>query len=206
MPKILALDISTSAGWAFLDEGQPKKLIDFGMIVNEDKISGYGTYPESYVGAAEAMAIRLLELVLRFNPDKIVIEETNKGRSRYTQKILEFIHCTLLILLRRDNHIQKVVYVNTSDWRKITGVELSKEDKKQNTKLSKAKSAAKKKNEKLDKKSLGIRGKITKKHLAIRVANDLYDLQLKPKDDDIADAICIGTAWCYGVKHCDGKK
>lgn len=183
----------------------PKKLVAYGMIKNKTKISGYGTYPESYVGAAEAMAVQLLELVLRFTPDKIVIEETNKGRSRYTQKILEFIHCTLLIVLRRDNHLGRVVYVNTSDWRKITGVELTKADKKQNTTLSKAKSAAKKKQEKLDKKALGIRGKITKKHLAIRVANQLYELELKPKDDDIADAICIGTAFCYGVKICDGK-
>ena len=39
------------------------------------------------------------------------------------------------------------------------------------------------------------RGKISKKHLAVRMVNDLYGKQLKLKDNDEADAILMGQAY-----------
>ena len=95
----------------------------------------------------------------------------------------------------------KVVYVNTSDWRKVIGGNLTKADKAMNIKVRKLKKAGNK--EAL--KALGVRGKVTKKHVAIRYVNATFGLDLKMKDNDIADAICQGTAYFLGVKHCDGK-
>jgi hypothetical protein len=40
------------------------------------------------------------------------------------------------------------------------------------------------------------RGKISKKHLAVRMVNEKYGKKLKLKDNDEADAILMGQAYC----------
>lgn len=200
--RILALDISTSSGWALLEDG---RLLAAGSIKTPGPSAIDVSYPVNYWHAADIMAGRLVDKMVACQPDTIVIEETNGSKSRYTQKILEFIHCALLYHLMGKGWRDKIVYINTSDWRKVVGAHLSKEDKKQNAQLSKAKSAAKKSGKKLDKKKLGIRGRINKKHVAIRTANQMFNLELRPKDDDVADAICIAAAYHIGVPICNGK-
>lgn len=201
--RILALDISTSTGWALLDKGT---LSGAGTIKNTKKLDEFGSYPFNYINATRSISDAIYRKILSLDPDMIVIEETNGSKSRYTQKILEFLHFAILSVLNQPILADKVVYVNTSDWRKALGAHLSAADKKQNALLSKAKRVAKKNGKKLDKKALGIRGKINKKHVAIRIANLMHNLSLRPKDDDIADAICIATAYHMGIKICDGKK
>jgi hypothetical protein len=58
---------------------------------------------------------------------------------------------------------------------------------------------------KVDKKSLGIKGEVTPKHLAVAFVNENYGLNFIVKDNDIADAICMGTSYLKGVKLCNGK-
>ncbi len=203
--KVLALDVSKRCpGWAWFEDGKPTK---FGAFPNDKTIAEYGPYPWNYLEAAHETALGLLALVEELNPDVVVIEETNGSKSRYTQKTLEFCHALLLQLLQvwavRGG---TVVYLNTSDWRKTLKVQLSPEDKKQNAKLSKAKRKAAATGEKLDRKALGIRGKVNKKHVAVRWANAEYGLTLKQKDNDVADALALGTAYLRGAPHCDGKK
>lgn len=198
---VLALDISTSAGYAVLSDGV---LVCAGTIKSKKKIDEYGDYPYSYSKMAQYMARAMYNKVLSSDPDIIVIEETNKGKNRYTQKALEFMHLSILTLLAQGKYSDRVRYVNTSDWRRTVGAQLTQDEKKQNTVLSKAKTKAKKNGVALDKKELGIRGKVTKKHVAIRVANEQFDLSLRPKDDDIADAICLALAYIKGVEICDG--
>lgn len=200
--KILALDVSKRCpGWAYFEDGKPTK---YGAFPNEKAIYEYGKYPWNYLEAAHETAAKLNALVVEFNPDVVVIEETNSARSRYTQKTLEFCHALLLQLLQV--WPVQVVYLNTRDWRKTLSVHLSKEDKKQNAKLSKAKRKAAATGEKLDLKTLGIRGRINKKHVAVRWANAEYGLTLKQKDNDIADALALGAAFIRGAPHCDGIK
>jgi hypothetical protein len=202
--KVLALDVSKRCpGWAWFVEG---KLLKYGSFPNEKRIAEYGPYPWNYLAAASETAERLLELVVDLAPDVVVIEETNGSKSRYTQKTLEFIHALLLQLLEvwAITGSGKVVYLNTSDWRKALKVQLSSEDKKQNAKLSKAKRQAAASGQKLDRKALGIRGKVNKKHLAVRVANERFGLSLKQKHNDIADALLLGVAFIEGAPHCDG--
>jgi Holliday junction resolvasome RuvABC endonuclease subunit len=208
--KVLALDISTSTGYSVQKHDGKVELLEQGSIVNDKRIEDFGAYPFSYYHAAKNMARLIQDQIAKHKPDAIVIEETNGSRSRYTQKILEFLHYAVLDRLV-DSKI-KIVYINTSDWRKSVGGMLSKEDKKQNAKVAKAKQKAKV-NGKLDlkkfsalKKEMGVRGKVNKKHVAIRVVNEMFDLSLKAKDDDVADAICLGLALYNGVPHCDGKK
>jgi hypothetical protein len=212
--KVLALDVSTNTGWALLEGelGSIPKIVDTGTVQLEGgPVSGFGDmrYPWDYTSACETIAHDIAVIVNKLNPDRIVIEETNRpGRftSRYSQKILEFIHAYLLeILFNRyvtDPKAPAVHYVNTSDWRKLIGANLTKADKALNIKVRKLKKAGNK--EAL--KALGVRGKISKKHVAIRYVNATFGTDFKMKDNDICDAICQGTAYFLGVKVCDGKR
>ena len=211
--RVLVFDISTSTGWALLEGemGAVPKILETGIVNNDLPVSSFGEFPFSYYHAAKAIADKLLTVLAKADGfpagaiDVVVIEEINKpGRfgNRYSQKVLDFIHClTLQWMLKATLSKFKVVYVNTSDWRKVIGGNLTKADKAMNIKVRKLKKAGNK--EAL--KALGVRGKVTKKHVAIRYVNATFGLDLKMKDNDIADAICQGTAYFLGVKHCDGK-
>lgn len=211
--RVLALDISTNTGWALLEGemGQIPRIVETGTISNDKPVSDFGEFPWNTVLAAESIASRLLGLIHRtVTLDFIVIEQTNKpGRfgNRYSQKLLEFIHCLLLSDLKEmvkfksiDRPLQ-VVYVNTSDWRRIVGANLTKADKALNVKVRKLKKSG----DKEALKKLGVRGKIGKKHTVIRYVNQTFGLNLKMKDNDTADAIGQGVAFFLGVRHCDGK-
>jgi hypothetical protein len=208
--RVLVFDISTSTGWALLEGemGAVPKILETGIVSNDLPVSSFGEFPYSYLFAAQRIAIQLHSVVFRSGPipDRIVIEEINKpGRfgNRYSQKVLDFIHCLLLRYMNEHPASKEipVVYVNTSDWRKVIGGNLTKADKAMNIKVRKLKKAG----DKEALKALGVRGKVTKKHVAIRYVNTTFGLDLKMKDNDIADAICQGTAYFLGVKHCDGK-
>lgn len=92
---ILALDISTKTGYAVLSEG---KLAATGVL----KVKGgkhltsvpFTAYTD--VVRAENMGEQIRALVLKERPDYIYIEQTNKGRQRGTQKLLEFLHFAAL--------------------------------------------------------------------------------------------------------------
>lgn len=200
--KVLSLDISTKSGWAFFEEGQLK---DFGAVRLDRTVLEFGPYPWAFCIAAEEMACMLCELVSRFKPDVLVIEETNLARARYSQKTLEFIHLfSLRWIAQLANRPKEVIYLSTSSWRKTLGIAMTKADKKQNSKLYRAKRTAADLGVKLDKKALGVRGKINKKHLALRYVNETYGLSLKVKDNDAADAICLAAAYLKGCEPCDG--
>ena len=207
--KVLVFDISGSTGFALFDSEQPAKPVEFGTITLDQPAKKYGRHPWGYVLAAHALSKKLTAKVVEVQPEVIVIEETNGARSRFTQKFLEYCHLSLLRDLARVCEplvgMPEVVYVNTSDWRSKMDVRLTPDDKRQNARLSRNKRKAKEKGEKLDKKALGIRGRTTIKHVAIRRANELFGLDLIAKDDDIADALLIGSAYLRGVAHCNGS-
>ncbi len=205
MIKILALDISSHAGYAVVEvEGEEKKLIGYGIVEKKAGVKEYGPYPWSYLEVANEVANALMDLVQEHNPDVVVIEETNLGKNRYAQKLLEFIHATFLELASNRLTHNQVVYISSSAWRSALGLQMTKEQKKANAKLAKAKKEAQASGAKLDKKALGVRGKVTKKHLAVEHANKVFDLKLKVKDNDIADAICLALAHLAGAEQCDG--
>lgn len=210
--KILCLDISTHAGYAVLetrDNDELPSLLEYGVRKTDKTVLEYGQYPFCYIAMAREMAGKFGQLVLDHLPDVIVIEETNLGKNRYSQKALEFCHCLTLQLLQSETVFTqipkvKVVYLSSSAWRAALGLQMSKEDKRNNAKLSKAKKKAADTGGKLDKKSLGIKGKVNKKHLAVRYVNSTYNLNLKIKDNDVADAIALGLAYLKGALVCDG--
>lgn len=129
--KVISLDLSTKSGWSVIDNG---KLVCYGLIVS--KIDGDEThpqYPQNYIDAAKIMANELVKIIRSTNADYIVIEETNKGKNRYSQKCLEFIHFAF-----NDAFKEKVNYIDTSEWRYLLGISLDKDQRKDNKEISNA--------------------------------------------------------------------
>lgn len=200
--RLLSLDVSTSTGWALFVDGKlersgllPKVTItDFNVNKDPQKSPAY---PYNIITAAEKVVDQIDELISDVGGvSALVVENTNKGKNRNTQRALEFIH---FALLKRIQDRLPMTYMDTSEWRKAVGMWMSKEDKKANATLSKAKKAAEAAGTKVNKKALGIKGAVNKKHLAVRMANELYSLTLIQKDNDTADAILMGRA--FTIQH-----
>jgi len=180
--KILSLDLSTKTGWSALVDGQ---LIDCGLIKpSKEAILNKDTFDSKVilkvVDFIEKMSLNIRELLILFNPDKVVIEQTNAGvcSSRLTQKLLEWIHYRVLITVVSTLKFYPD-YISTSRWRSNLGVVLNKEQRVHNKQV----------------KNGDIKGKITPKHLAVQKVNELYGLDFKIKDNDKADAILMGLAF-----------
>lgn len=211
--KILALDISTKTGWAVFARkpgGAPRR-VDSGTL-SEAEYSGTFKYPWNLLDRVLKYKDLVAKLIARHGPDYIVIEETNLGSSRYTQKALEFIHLAILSYIYARSQqtglpkLENVVYLSTTTWRSAIGLYLSEDDKKNNKKLKEIKKMskdAKKRNEL--KKQFGVTGAKTPKHVAVRYANEKYGLSLLEGQNDEAEALCLGDAFFAGAKPCTGR-
>jgi hypothetical protein len=85
-------------------------------------------------------------------------------------------------------------------------MKLTKEDKKNNSLVNKAKKVAAATNTSIQaqKAALGVKGKKTWKHLSVEFVNQKYNKQFKQKDNDITDSICLALAYLAGAPHCCG--
>jgi Holliday junction resolvasome RuvABC endonuclease subunit len=196
--KIMGLDLSSKTGYAIISDG---KLESFGKITTDGVFLTHEIQEYNYIYQARAIANRLLNLIKRANPDYIIIEQTNLGRSRDTQKGLEFVHYAVLDMLEILGLDTKIAYVDTSAWRRVLKLKLTKEQRAHNRKNAELRrkkrrgeaKAAPKKGE----------GKITWKHLSVSWANEKFGLSLKLVDNDMADAIALAE---YGyIYHMSGK-
>ena len=217
--RVLALDLSLHTGWAFF---QDQQLSSYGLIEAKRLPEHYQQgYPFNYVAATEDFATEIVLQIQQLAPDVIVIEETSPGRETYSQKILEFCHSATIRRLTGC----KVIYLRTGEWRKTVGLRMTDQDKKGNLKrnLEKAKKEARALRAQL--KILGNKkanlplvrdlkdrlnqlrlGKVTRKHLSVRMVNEMFELNLLACNHDIADAILIGASYLKGATPCDGKR
>ena len=129
----------------------------------------------------------------------LVIEETASGsKSIYSQKILEWIHFCVAKRIEASN--MKAVYMMTEAWRRETGCLMSKEESKHNKEVKKYKEKAGK-NIAYDINGKRI-GRITRKHVNIRRANEVFSKflsePLRKKDEDTADSLLL--AYCYHLR------
>ena len=193
--KILALDISTKTGYAsMVSSDQGIFLESYGTLPAIHMPEG--TYPASFVDWAYSVFKEISELIDRFAPDCLVIEETVAGsKGVYSQKILEWIHFLLAKFIKETNI--KTVYFLTGQWRSIVGAKMTKEESKHNKEVKEYKEIHKTKIAR-DKNGKRI-GKLTKKHINVRRANEVFGAFLKEplrqKDQDHADALMLGYAY-----------
>jgi hypothetical protein len=200
--KVLALDISTKTGWAVFEDGKPTS---WGTLFPDKEAKEFGQYPFNYVSWAEYLADRLFDEIITPNGvtnTVIVIEETNASKQNYSQKILEYLHFCVVRKLRalvRDH--SNVIYLRTGEWRKATEAKMSKEEKALNAKIARIKKKTGKKLAKIDGKVVGKKGR---KHVALRVVQETFGIELKRKDEDAADALLLGLGFIKGAPACDG--
>lgn len=193
--RILSLDMSSKTGYACLvSSSEGLSLEACGQIPAISEPQDV-PYPASYVNWAYMLFEKIARLVDAYAPDILVIEETVAGsKSVYSQKILEYLHF-LVARMIRDTGI-KVRYFLTGEWRTIVGCLMTKEEKLRN-KAVKLHNSTGAKTRARDKDGKAI-GKIGKKHVNIRRANEIFGQFLpKPlvkKDEDMADALLLGAA------------
>jgi Holliday junction resolvasome RuvABC endonuclease subunit len=195
--KILGLDISAHMGWALVsDNDESMKLESFGYVETPPSTASGLIEDFLIVQRAKKISKAAIKIIKEHLPDFVLIEQTNQGSFRSSQKLLEFTHGFLLrdILDSPKNKLpidaSRVGYVDSSKWRSVLKINMTPDQKKHNKALRENKG----KKKKLDGPW---KGKITKKHLAVFWVNEKFGLNLKIKDNDIADAICLAA---YGIE------
>jgi len=101
------------------------------------------------------------------------------------------------IPLKEDGSIDeiKLYYLDTMEWRNILGIRVGKEERKSNKSARKLRAELKERKAAGEEVSFkGVEVIRNAKKVTIDYVNRLYGLTLKKKDDDIADAICLGLA------------
>jgi hypothetical protein len=193
----IALDMAPSkTGWARFDGATDLRLLNYGLI-QPPPVDPEDSFPASYYRPVIELVSGIKDLCLLYGPESVVVEQSNLGKQRGAQKRIEWCHFRLIEVLG-DLDLQ-LHFVDSSKWRQALDLRLNKDQKKSNAKLSKAKKSAAERGAVLDKKELGIRGRVDWKHLSWERANQRWDLKLKKKDHDISDAINIGEAFWLGV-------
>jgi hypothetical protein len=193
--RVLTLDISTKTGYALTissDEG-----IHLEACGQIPKIECPDErYPDSFVSWAYLCYDEIEKLVKAHTPTVLVVEETAaNSKSSHSQKILEFIHFLVARLIKEI--AIKSIYLQTGQWRKEANSYMNPDEKKHNKEVSKYKVKNK---TKIAYDINGKRiGKITKKHVAIRRANEVFgkyfDKPLRKKDEDLCDSLMISLAY-----------
>lgn len=169
------------------------KLESYGMIPAISQPEG--PYPSVFVDWAYLVFNEVRSLIVKFKPDVLAIEETVAGsKAVYSQKILEYSHFLLAKYIKECNI--RSVYLLTGAWRSEVGAKMTKEESKHNKEVKKYKS---KHNTKMARDINGKRiGRLTKKHINIRRANEVFGEFLKEplrkKNEDEADALLLGYA------------
>lgn len=189
MIRLLALDLSTKTGWAVMDVIDGGfNLVKSGTLPKLEKPDH--PYPMDYAIWAQNCFDSIFALIKEYKPDELVIEETSKGsKNNYSQKILEFIHYLMAVYISACGI--KATYYMTGQWRGICGCKLTLEEKKRNKVVKTSHSEG----TKVVKNAEGKRiGKIGKKHVNVRRANEIFDLDLVRKDEDRADALLLAYA------------
>lgn len=198
--RILALDMSTKTGWASMVSSKDGIHLEAHGTIDQIH-EPVGEYPSNYVVWAYACYDKIAEIVDRFAPDVLVIEETVAGsKGVYTQKILEWIHFLVAKFITESKI--KAIYLLTGTWRSEVGCKMTKEESKHNKKVNAYKAANGDTRVAYDESGKRI-GKLTKKHVNIRRANEVFGefllTPLRKKDEDTADSLLLG--YCYHLRR-----
>lgn len=202
--RILALDVSSKTGYAFMiSKGADLILEEYGTLPQIHEPLGW--YPSNYVCWAYEVFGSIKTLIDKYRPEVLVIEETVAGsKAVYSQKFLEWSHF-LLAQYIKDSGI-KSAYLLTGAWRSEVSAKMTKEESKHNKAVKEYKE---KNNSKYAYDTKGKRiGKLTKKHINVRRANEVFGAflkkPLKKKDEDTCDALLLGYA--YHLRRQKGYK
>jgi len=197
--RILSLDVSSKTGWASMISTNDGIVLEQSGIIPAIH-QPEGVYPQNFLEWVDSCFVHIIDLIDRFAPDVLVIEETVAGSKEvYSQKFLEWMHYRLAKLIKETSI--RAVYLLTGTWRSEVGAKMTKEESKHNKYVREYKQKYKTKVAKgADGKRVGIK---TKKHVNIRRANEIFGeflpRLLQKKDEDEADALLLG--YCYHLRR-----
>jgi len=164
--KILALDMSLRCtGWALYIDSK----LDSHGAIPEPKYKGKSVerYPQKSTKIAGMMSDSIMEIILDINPDHIVIEEVSMGGIGGVKSIKSLCGIHFLLLERIYRHSPELLN-NTSM-------------------LSPGGQGWR--------KAVGLKKNGDFKASAVKLANEMFDLNLILKEHDIADAVLIGKGY-----------
>ena len=219
--KIVSIDLSSNTGIAYFDTEQQDYLVDCfdytieratpmtlnrtqklseDQLVKKSKrkrtLEKYDSskHPNDFLFYVDDYIEGLIKEInsRKWVFDYIVIEQTNKGRDRWKQKLLEWLHyklCYRVFYYKDLFDGVEVKYIDTMEWRKILGIKVSKEDKRANRKIRIHNKEVKVSGEKR------ITGIVKDKDMAIEFCEKKFNLSMSRKDNNIADAMCIGYGY-----------
>ena len=193
--RVLTLDISTKTGWCVTVSSDEDLFLEaYGQIPKIECPDE--RYPDSFVSWAYECYGEIENLFDQYAPDAVVIEETAaNSKTSHSQKILEFIHFLVAKLIKETKI--KCTYLLTGEWRKEANSKMNDSERKRNKEVVKYKKQHKSRlcydiNGK-------VMGKITKKHVTIRRANEAFGKYfkepLRKKDEDLCDSLIISLAY-----------
>ena len=198
--KFLSLDLSTNTGYAVFEND---KLDTYGLVsykatnykADVKKYSDFpAEYPYNFIDVADKFGAVAVQLYRDHGCEAVVIEHTEKGKQRLSQRLLEWINLVVVQAFTRIG--VRVSYLLVSDWRSYCKCYLKywPEHRVWNAKIVKLKKKAlpTKSGAKIAKIDGKIVTKVNQKKLSILLANEAFGLATK--DDNIADAINIGRA------------
>lgn len=190
---IITLDLSTaSTGYAVFDK-KTKKLITYGAL--KPQVPGLHKlkYPAAALFKIKDISAKVKDLIAEHNPDKIIIEEVNRGVNRISQKSLDALHFFVLdyLCILDKDWLNRIVYIDSNGskgWRGALGLRLSDEDKKKNKEIRAKNKKSKMKYNPIDWKTLAQRHVNAKFNLNL-------DIEADSSNADICDAIALGDAY-----------
>lgn len=200
---IIAIDLSTKPGIAVFKDG---KMVHSETVFNDKTVEDFGTYPGNYmkfvIYTINNLFERVQELGYKWHQfDNIVLEETTTSRQNYSQKKLEFLHYEFLLTF--NSLSDKIVYIRSEVWKRITDAKMSKEEKANNAKIYRLKQKSGKRVIRRDEAGNAIR-KVTRHDAYIRRCNDIFGTSFGRKEEDAAAACLLGYAFLQGAPRCDG--
>ena len=179
------MDVSSHTGYSILED---ENLISYGKL--EIPCGEDDSWPLGIHAWAKRTAKTVFELIEKTECDFIVIERSNSSSWRNSQNYLDFSHCFLIDICLEKGYFSKVRYIDSTKWRKICEIKLTKEQSKHNKLARQANKAGT--TYKVNGKRKGI---TSKKHLAVNMVNEKYGLKLKVKQNDEAESILLGLAY-----------
>lgn len=189
---ILGIDLSSKTGWSVAKvDGGEFSLLSYGLLKKSSETDFEDGFPKNYLDWANHIFTLIKGKIDETKADIIVIEQTVAGsKNVFGQKLLEWTHKMLAEYLIEKN--LKHHYFLTGEWRVLVGCVMTKEEKKRNLAVRKQKKAGIKVAKGDDGKRIG---KIGKKHVNVRRANELCGLNLILAQEDQADAILLSRAY-----------
>ncbi len=198
--RVLSLDLSSKTGYALLVSSNEIMVLEAYGQVDKIPCPENETYPGSYVTWAYNCFEKVEELIERLKPDVLVIEEVTKSKNALSQKFLDYIHFLVSKFIQETGI--KNFWFQTGDWRREVGSYMNDAEKKRNKEVKKYKKEHKSKiaYDIVTGKRIGIIGK---KHVTIRLINEVFKVYLKEplirKEEDTADGIAL--AYCYHLRR-----